>query len=139
MDFLISVILLLATGAIFFLVIDRIAPDPMLNKIGKIAVGVVLLIVFLLAIKAVLFGGAGALHLAPSGFIWFCIGVIVILIVLVIIDYILTWIAAQMGAGAPIVEIVKYVIFGVALIALLVVADKTLMGGAYTAAIGITR
>jgi hypothetical protein len=135
MDFLISIILLIATGFIFFLVIDRLAPDSILNKIGKVAVGVVLLIVFLLAIKAVLFGGGGAgAALAPQGFIWFCIGVIVILVVMFIIAAVLDWIAASMGVGAPIVTLVKYVIFALALIALLVIADKTLMGGNYTGA-----
>jgi hypothetical protein len=139
MDFLISMILLIATGFIFFLVIDRLAPDPILNKIGKVAVGVVLLIVFLLAIKAVLFGGAAGGHLAPQGFIWFCIGVIVILVVMFIIGAVLDWIAGSMGIGAPIVTIVKYVIFAVALIALLVIADQTLMGGSYTGAFNSFR
>lgn len=132
MDFIISIILLLATGFIFFLVIDRIAPDPLLNKIGKIAVGIVLLIVFLLAVKAVLFGGAAAAHLAPQGFLWFCIGVIVVLVVLFIIEFVLNWVASAMGAGGELVQLVKYVIFAIALIALLVVADRTLMGGSYT-------
>lgn len=137
MQFLISIILLIATGFIFFLVIDRLAPDPTLNKIGKIAVGVVLLVVFLLAIQAVLFGGgSGGAKLAPQGFIWFCIGVIVILVVMFIIGAVLDWLAASMGLGAPIVTIVKYVIFAVALIALLVIADQTLMGGGYTGNMG---
>jgi len=137
MDFLISIILLIATGAVFFLVIDRIAPDATLNKIGKIAVGVVLLVVFLLAVKGVLFGGGGGPHLAPQGFIWFCIGVIVVLIVLLVVEAILNWIGANMGLSEPIITICKYVIFGVALIAILVVADKTLLGGGYTSAAGL--
>ncbi len=131
-DFLISIILLLAVGFIFFLVVDRIAPEPTLNKIGKIAVGVVLLVVFLFACKSVFFGGGGGLHIDPKGFLYFAIGVIVVLIALFIIQAVLDWIAAQMGMGAPIVEIIKYVIFGVALIALLVLADRTLLGGSIT-------
>jgi hypothetical protein len=135
LDFIISIILLLATGAVFFIVIDRMAPDPLLNKIGKIAVGVVLLIVFLLAVKGVLFGGGGAVpHLAPQGFLWFCIGVIVILVVLFIIEFVLTWIAGAMGAEGSLVQLAKYVIFAIALIALLVVADRTLIGGNYSGA-----
>ena len=132
LGFLISVILLIATGAIFFLVIDRMAPDPLLNRIGKIAVGTVLLVVFLLIISAVLFGTGGAVSMSPSGFIWFCIGVIVILVVLFIIDYVLGLIASGMGIGEGLVNVIKFVIFAVALIALLVLADKTLMGGSYT-------
>ncbi len=124
-DFVISLILLLATGFVFFLVIDRVAPDPVLNKIGKIAVGVVLLIVFLLSIKGVFFGGgAGVAHLDPKGFLYFCIGIIVILAVLYVIEFVLTWIAGAM-------------IFAIALIAMLVLADRTLVGGTYTNFLGI--
>lgn len=135
-DFLIGIILLLATGFVFFLVIDRVSPDPVLNKIGKIAVGVVLLVVFLIAVKSVFFGGGGGAHMDPKGFLYFCIGIIVILVVLYIIDLVLSWIAGQMGVGAPIVTAIKYVIFAVALIAMLVLADRTLLGGGFTGAIG---
>jgi len=132
MDFLITLIVLFGAGALFFLTIDRVAPDETMKKIGKIAVGVVLLVVFLLAIKAVLFGGAGALSLGGNGIIYFAIGVIVILVVLYLIDLLLNWLAANMGIGAPIVAAVKYVIFAVALIALLVLADRTFFGGSYS-------
>lgn len=135
-DFVISIILLLATGFVFFLIIDRIATDATLNKIAKIAIGVVLLVVFLFACKAVLFGGGAALHLDPHGFLYFCIGIIVILVVLLIIEAVLNWIAGQMGVGGEIVTMVKYVIFALALIAMLVLADKTLLGGSYTGFLG---
>lgn len=135
-DFLIAIILLLATGFIFFLVIDRVAPDPVLNKIGKVAVGVILLVVFLFAIKGVIFGGGGVAHLDPKGFIYFCIGIIVILVVLFVIDLVLGWIAAQMGAAEPIVTAIKYIIFAIALIGMLVLADRTLLGGGFTNMLG---
>lgn len=135
-DFVISIILLLATGFVFFLIIDRIATDPTLNKIAKIAIGVVLLVVFLFACKAVLFGGAGALRLDPHGFLYFCIGIIVILVVLLIIEAVLNWIAASMGIGGELITMVKYVIFAIALIAMLVLADRTLLGGSYSSFLG---
>lgn len=100
-------------------------------KIGKIAVGVVLLVVFILAVGAVLFGTGGAVpNLSAEGFLWFCIGVIVILVVLFVIEFILNLVAGWMGVAGELVALVKYVIFAVALIALLVVADRTLLGGA---------
>ncbi len=135
-DFGVGLLLLLATGFVFFLVIDRIATDATLNKIAKVGVGVVLLVVFIFALRAVLFGGGGGLHLDPHGFLYFCIGVIVILVVLYIVELVLGWIAGAMGVGAPIVEAVRYVIFAVALIAMLVLADKALLGGGFTSALG---
>lgn len=146
-DFLIGIILLFATGFIFFLVIDRVTPDATLNKIAKVAVGVILLVVFLIACKAVLFGGGGAMKIDPHGFLYFCIGVIVILAALIIIEWALNWIAGAMGFGGGtepgpggmpggLVGIVRFVIFAVALIAMLVLADRTLLGGSYTNAFG---
>lgn len=135
-DFMIGIILLLATGFVFFLVIDKIATDATLNKIAKIAVGVVLLVVFLFALKAVFFGGGAGLHIDPHGFLYFCIGVIVILVVLYIIDLVLGWIGGAMGMGGELITVVKYVIFAVALIAMLVLADRTLLGGGFTNSLG---
>lgn len=135
-DFIISIILLLATGFVFFLVIDRIATDATFNKIAKVAVGVVLLIAFLFAIRGVLFGGGSGMHLDPHGFLYFCIGIIVILVVLYIIELVLNWIAGQMGVSGELVNIVKYVVFAIALVAMLVLADKTLLGGGFTGTFG---
>jgi hypothetical protein len=131
MDFFITCIVLAGAGALFFLTVDKIAPDETMKKIGKIAVGVILLVVFLLAIKAVLFGGGGAIVLGGSGIITFAIGVIVILVVLYLIDLLLSWLASNMGIAAPIVSAVKYVVFAVALIALLVLCDRAFFGGRY--------
>ena len=130
-DFVITLVVICGTGALFFIAIDRTAPDPTMNKIGKIAVGVVLAVVVLLAVKAVLFGGGGGPVMSAGGIIQFAIGVIVLLVVLYIIDILLTWLAANMGIGAPIIEIIKYLVFAVALIALLVLADRSFFGGRY--------
>src|SRR4029077_14874775 len=40
-DFVIALIVICGTGALFFLTIDRVAPDALLNKIAKIAIGIV--------------------------------------------------------------------------------------------------
>ena len=59
LGFLISMILLLGVGAIFFITIDAVAKDALLAKIAKIAVGCLILVVFIMAVAAVLgFGGA---------------------------------------------------------------------------------
>jgi hypothetical protein len=125
-DFLITIIVIFGTGALFYVAIERLAPDPMMQKIAKIAVGVVLVVVALLAVKAVLFGGGGAI--SAGGIIGFAIGLIVIMVVLFIIDKLLAWLGGEMG---PVIDIIRYVVFAVALIALLVLADRALFGGQY--------
>jgi hypothetical protein len=127
-DFVITLVVIMGTGALFFIAIDRAAPDPMMNKIGKIAIGVVIAVVVLLAVKGLLFGG-GALVLTAGGIIGFAIGVIVILVLLFLVDLVLNWLGGQISE--PIVSAVKYIVFAVVLIALLVLADKTFFGGRY--------
>jgi len=129
MDFLITIVVVLGIGALFFVTIDRLAPDALLNKIAKIAVGVVLAVVLLLAVKGVLFGG-GAMVASASGVIGFAIGVVVIIVVLFLVDKALGYLLGMIGQTA--VDIIRYVIFAVALIALLIVADQSLFGGSHT-------
>lgn len=133
-DFLITLIVLIATGTMFFLVIDRAAPDATMNKVAKIAVGVVFAVVILLAIKGLLFGG-GAMALSAGGLITFAIGIIIILVVLYLLDTAIGFIATLVGA--TIANIIKVVVFAIILIALLVLVDKTMMGGRNTTAIGL--
>jgi hypothetical protein len=90
----------------------------------------VLAVVILLAIKAVLFGSGGA-ALTAGGIIGFAVGIIVLLVVLYIIDILLGWLATNMGMAAPILDIVRYLVFAIALIALLVLADRSFFGGHY--------
>ena len=130
MDFLITIIVLAGTGALFFVTIDRLAPDALLNQIGKIAVGVVLAVVLLLAVKGVLFGGGVAL--SAAGIIGFAIGIVVLLVVLFLVEKILDWLGPKIGPN--IAGIIKYVVFAIALIALLAVADSTMFGGRYVGA-----
>lgn len=128
-DFLITLIVLIATGVMFFLVIDRAAPDATMNKVAKIAVGVVFTVVILLAIKSLLFGG-GAAALSAGGLITFAIGIIIILVLLYLLDVAIGFIADFIGA--TLAGIIKVVVFAIILIALLVLVDKTMMGGHYT-------
>lgn len=126
MDFLISIIGLCLVVGLIFKALDFIAPDDRFKQIARWAIGGVALIVFLLAVKAVLFGGAGApgMAMTPGGLINFAIGLIVLLVVLYII-----YMAVDFLAPAEFVTPVKYVIGALALIAMLVLAQQVLFGG----------
>jgi hypothetical protein len=125
--FIISMILLLGVGAIFFITIDGIAKDAMLAKIAKIAVGCLLLIAFILSVAAALgFGGTG-FNTTPGAIITFAVGVLVLIAVLYVVDLILGWIGSNMGIGEPIVTAVRYIITVIALICLLLLAGTALV------------
>lgn len=130
-DFGITIIVLIATVALFFVALDKIATDETLNKIAKIAVGVVALVIALLALKAVLFGGAGAAILNYAGLIPFAIGLVVLLVVIYIVLLAVDYFASTLGTWTA---IAKFLIAAIAVIALLVLADKTLLGGRGTQA-----
>lgn len=129
LGFLISLIVLFAVGAIFFLTIDRVAKDAFLAKIAKIVIGCLILIAFVLAIAGVLGFGGGGLAASPQSIVIFAVGVLVLIVVLYLIDLFLGWLAANMGIGAPIVEAIRFVITVVALIALILIAGDALIGG----------
>jgi hypothetical protein len=126
-QFLINIIALLAAGGIFFVSIDKVAPDAFFAKIAKIAIGALLLIALIVTIAAV-FGLAGAgVAVSPLGILWFAVAVIVAVVVLYVINLIVDWIASNMGIG-PIGGIIKYVLGAVVLIALLIAAANLLFG-----------
>lgn len=126
-QFLINIIALLGAGAIFFISIDRIAPDEFFAKVAKIAIGCLLLIAVIVTIAAV-FGLAGAgTAVAPAGIIWFAVAVIVAVVVLYVINLIVDWITTNMGVG-PIGNVIKYVLGAIVLIGLLVAAANFLFG-----------
>jgi hypothetical protein len=125
-QFLVNVIALLAAGGIFFIAIDKVAPDAFFAKIAKIAIGALLLIALVLVVAAV-FGLAGGTVISPTGVVWFAVAVIVAVVILFIINMILDWIATNMGAG-PWITPVKYVLGAIVLIGLMVAAANTLFG-----------
>src|SRR6266705_5743844 len=86
-DFLIAIIGLLLVVGLIFVVFDRFSPDEGIKKIGRYAIGGATLIAFLLAIKGVLFGGAGAAFgVTPVVLIEFAIGLLVVLAVMFLIQ-----------------------------------------------------
>lgn len=125
-QFLVNLIALLAAGAIFFISIDKVAPDAFFAKVAKIAIGALLLIAVIVTIAAV-FGLASGVTVAPLGVVWFAVAVIVAVVVLYVINLIVDWIGQNMGGG-PWIEVVKYVLGAVVLIGLLIAAAELLFG-----------
>jgi hypothetical protein len=125
-QFLVNIIAILAAGGIFFVSIDKVAPDPFFSKVAKIAIGALLLIALVVTIAAV-FGLAGGVSVSPLGIVWFAVAVIVAVVVLYIINLVIDWIGVQMGEGPWIVP-VKYVLGAIVLIGLLIAAANMLFG-----------
>jgi hypothetical protein len=125
-QFVVNIIAILAAGGIFFVSIDRVAPDPFFAKIAKIAIGALLLIALVVTVAAV-FGLAGGVTVSPLGIVWFAIAVIIAIVVLYILNLVIDWIGGQMGGGAIIVSI-KYVLGAIVLVGLLIAAADLLFG-----------
>jgi hypothetical protein len=126
-QFLINIIALLAAGGIFFISIDRVAPDEFFSRIAKIAIGALLLIALIVTIASVFGMLAGGFVVSPLGIVWFAIAVIVAVVVLYVINLILDWVGTNMGGG-PIIPIIKYVLGAIVLIGLLIAAANLLFG-----------
>ena len=124
MDFLIAVFGLCIIVYLIFLALDFIAPDERFKLIARYAVGGTALLIFLVAIKGVLFGGGGGMAITPAAVIEFAIGLIVVMVVLYIIYMVIDFLAPG-NLTVPI----KYVIGALALIAILVVAERSMFGG----------
>jgi len=124
-NFLIQIVALVVVGVLFFLGIDYISKDVRFTKIAKWAVGGIITIILLVAIGGMLFGGGGgALAVTTSGVITFAIAIIVALIFLAIVDY-----AVNALVPDPLKQPVLFIISGIVLIALLMVAGTVLTGG----------
>jgi hypothetical protein len=129
MTFVIVIVGLCVIGALIFTAIDFVSADERFKKIAKLAVGGVLLIVFLVAVKNVLFGGGGEGAITPEALINFAIGVIVLLVVWFIIVKVLDWVAGQFPPIAPFKDIIVFVISAIVLIVLLILAADAFFGG----------
>lgn len=121
-DFFIACIALVVIVFLIMLAIDRMSPDDTFKKIARVAVGATALIVFLLAVKGVFFGGGGALTTGPGQILEFAIGMIVILVVWYLANIIVEYFQVFVNE-------VKYILGAIAIIAMLVIAQRALMGG----------
>jgi hypothetical protein len=128
-NFFIILVELCVIGALIFAAIDFIATDERFKKIAKIAVGGVLVVLFLFAVKAVFSGGEGGMNLTPLGFLYFAVGVILTLLVWYVIDAILGYIAASWAPFlAPALGIIRFVLAGLMLVVILLIAANVLFG-----------
>jgi hypothetical protein len=126
-QFLVNIIAILAAGGIFFVSIDKVAPDEFFAKIAKIAIGAMLLIALIITVAAVFGLVGGGIGITPLGIVWFAVAVIVAVVILYIINLVIDWIGGQMGAGPWVVPI-KYVLGAIVLIGLLIAAANLLFG-----------
>lgn len=124
MDFLISVVGLCVIVGLIFLALEKIAPDDWFKKIGRYAVGGAAILAFLAAVKGVLFGGGALMASNPLAVLACAVGIIVLVIVVMII-----YMAVEKFAPAELVVTVKYVIGGIAVIVMLLLAGQALFGG----------
>jgi hypothetical protein len=129
MDFLITLVVLVGVGALIFTAIEFISTDERFKKIAKIAVGVVLVALFLFAVKAVLFGGGGGPAPSIAGLIAFAVGVIVVLVVWYVITIFLNVVMGWMPSLAPFKEMILFVVGAIILIVILLMAASMLLGG----------
>jgi len=124
--FVVNIVALLAAAAIFFISIDKVAPDDFFRRIAKIAIGALLFIAGVFTIAAV-FGLASPVAISPLGIIWFAVAVIVAVVILYVISLIVDWVVREMGVGGWELAI-KYVLGAIVLIGLLIAAANFLFG-----------
>jgi hypothetical protein len=130
-NFFIVVVELVVIGALIFAAIDFIATDDRFKKIAKLASGGVLVVLLLFAIQGVFTGGGKGMNLTPLGFLYFAVGVILTLIVWYVLDKLLDYAAANWFkplAGA--LDVIKFVLAGLVLVVILLIAANVLFGAA---------
>lgn len=122
-SFLITFVGLAIIVGMIFIALDYIAKDDFMKRIGKIAVGGCAILVLLIALRGVFFGGGAAGGIAPMALIEFAIGVIVLIVIFYLINMAVDmWLAQWAGP-------INYVLCALMLIILLVLAGQALFGG----------
>jgi hypothetical protein len=124
-NFIIALVGLAIIVAMIFLALDRIARDGFLRQISKIAIGGCAVLILLIDVRGIFFGGGGAGTISPSALIEFAIGVIILIAVFFLLDWALTlWTYVT-----PWIEIINYVLSVLMIILILVLAEQALFGG----------
>jgi hypothetical protein len=124
-NFVITLVgLAIVIGLIWAAMEFRPLPEPY-RKFSRLAVGGAAALIVLAAIGAILFGGSGGIqvHVTPGSIIEFAIGIIVLYAVLYICDLVLG------KFGVPFADTIKFILTIIALIVILVLAEKALLGG----------
>ena len=127
-NFIIILVELCFIGALIYAAIEFIATDERFKYIAKIAVAGVLVVLFLFAVKAVFSGGGGGMNLTPLGFLYFAIGVILVLVVWFIIDKVLAYAAGLFPPLGAVMSIVQFVLAAIVLVVILLIAANVLFG-----------
>jgi hypothetical protein len=127
-DFIISLIELFICGIIIFAGFDFIDTDERFKKIAKLALGGVIVIAFLFAIRGFFWGGAGAFAITPLSILFFAIGIIFLLVgwylVLMALDAMVVFFPPLAGFK----EALKFVLSAVVLVLMLLLAADLLFG-----------
>lgn len=129
-NLLIALFGLFFIGGLIFMAIEYVATDERFKKIAKFAVGGVLVLLFLYDAVGVLTGSGGAVAITPVALLWFAISVICILLIWYIINWFLDKIVTSwFPAVGGFMEMIKFVIGVLVLLAILVAAADLLVGG----------
>ncbi len=129
LDFIINVVGLIIVVSLIFLALEQpnMAPDEVIKKIARYAVGGAAVLAFIVYCAAV-FGGVGGggavMHATPASILEFAIGLIVLIVIVRIIGMVV-----GMFAPANLAAILLYIVGAIAIIVILVLAEKALFGG----------
>jgi hypothetical protein len=129
LDFIINVVGLVIVVSLIFLALEQpgMAPDEIIKKIARYAVGGAAVLAFIIYCAAVfggVAGGAGVMHATPASIIEFAIGLIVLIVVVRIIGMVVAEFAP-----ANLATIILFVVGAIAIIVILYLAEKALFGG----------
>jgi len=137
-NFFVTIVGLAIVVALIFAAMRFRALPESFKRFAKLGVGGAAVLILLAAIGSVLFGGGGGIQLkvTPGSILEFVIGVIVLYGVLwlcdLAIDLAQGWFASEAEGGAKAVnfaEPAKFILTFVALVIILVLAEKALLGG----------
>lgn len=124
--FLIAILVICILVAMLYVALPKISPDPSFTQIGQLAIGgIAVILVIELALAALgMGGGAAGASLDAGGLIKFAIALIIIMIVIFVLYMAVDALLPQFAMP------IKYVVGGIALIAILLAANFVLFGGA---------
>lgn len=152
-DFLLLCVALSILVGMLFVALPRISPDATFTLIGQWAIGGIAVILLIQSIAAIFGFGGTPPHIDAVGLIGLAIGLIIILIVVFVVYMLIdrflpgggvrqvqrpdgTVVNEPVAGGTGLAAAIKYVIGGVALIGILILAEQMLFGGALTASLG---
>jgi hypothetical protein len=129
LDFIINVVGLIIVVTLIFLALEQpgMAPDEMIKKIARYAVGGAACLAFIVYCAAVfggVGGGAAVMHATPASIIEFAIGLILLIVVVKIVGM-----AVTMFAPANLASILLFIVGAVAIVVVLILAEKALFAG----------